>query len=243
MSNFTILTYNVEFNKALEDVTKIIKDHSPDVICLQEVALGKKHSYTGQFAGYSLAATSNSFYKLGKTYGQANFYRTDKFYQIGSRGIFLPKTYYEVVLTALTRKGPRTALCTDLMFKDTMTPLSICNLHLTALVATNRARNKQLGEALDELELESDQPTVILGDFNYPFRKKGLEKMMSLYDLSEATSNLTYTQVDFLKVFKNKLKFDFVLYRSLSTAESTLLDTYTKSDHYPILTKFGLGDN
>ncbi|MFO0703436.1 MAG: endonuclease/exonuclease/phosphatase family protein [Patescibacteria group bacterium] len=238
MHNFSVITYNVRFNHALCDVPQIIKDHSPDVICLQEVALGKKHSYRELFPGYTLAATSNSFYRIGKTYGQANFYKTEKFYQVGSRGIYLPKTYYEVLLTTFTRKGPRTALCTDLIFRDTFKTVSICNLHLTALVATNSARNKQLSEALDELDFMPDEPVVVLGDFNYPFRKRGLEKVMVEYGLSEATSNLTYTYTPLMKFIKERLKFDFVLYRCLQKAQSTLLDDYKKSDHYPVLTTF-----
>ena len=243
MNSFSVLTYNVKFNSALPDVTKIISTHAPDVICLQEVMIGKKQSYRELFPGYNLAATSGSFYRIGKTYGQATFYKKDTFFQVGSRSVFLPKTYYEIALTLFTRKGPRTALLTDLVFRSNLQPISICNLHLTALVATNQARNKQLKEAFDELDLATDSeidPVVILGDFNYPFRKKGLEKIMTAYGLKEATDNILYTQTSFMKMWKNKLKFDFVLYHALTHTETKLLNEFTTSDHYPILSSFQL---
>lgn len=238
MPSFSVLTYNVCLNKALRDVPDVIRLYSPSVICLQEVTLGRRHSYKELLPGYNLAATTNSFYRFGKTYGQATFYKNDVFYQTGSRSIVLPKTYYELFLTMFTRKGPRTALSTDLVFRNTNTPISICNLHLTALMATNRARNKQLYEALEEIEIEDHEPLIILGDFNYPFRKKGLEKIMSEYGLKEATHNLTYTYGQFMKVMRNRMKFDFVLYRSLLPRSSRILEDFRHSDHYPVLVEF-----
>ncbi len=238
MESFSTLTYNVCLNKALSDVPLIIKDHSPDIICLQEVAIGKKSTYANLLPGYSLGATSNSFYRIGSTYGLATFYKNSMFYQTGSRSIVLPKTYYEIFLTAFTRKGPRTTLSTDLMFKKTGTAISISNVHLTALVATNSARNKQLYETLEEIDMDQNSPIIVLGDFNYPFRKKGLEKIIYEYNLAEATSNLTYTYMQFLKLMKNKMKFDFVLYRSLKLKETRLLESYRKSDHYPVISYF-----
>lgn len=238
MDGFSTLTYNVCLNKALSDVPLIIKEYSPDIICLQEVAIGKKSTYVNLFPGYSLGATSNSFYRIGSTYGLATFYKNDVFYQTGSRSIVLPKTYYEIFLTAFTRKGPRTTLSTDLVFKDTDTALSVSNVHLTALVATNRARNKQLYETLEEIDMDPKSPVIVLGDFNYPFRKKGLEKIIREHSLTEATSNLTYTYMQFMKIMKNKMKFDFVLYRSLKLKETILLENYRKSDHYPVISYF-----
>jgi mRNA deadenylase 3'-5' endonuclease subunit Ccr4 len=96
--SLSLVTYNVQFNKALPEVERIVKKYAPDVICLQEVNLGKRHLYEPLFPGYILAATSNSFYRMGKTFGLATFYRLDRFYQMGSKSIFLPRTYYELLL-------------------------------------------------------------------------------------------------------------------------------------------------
>jgi endonuclease/exonuclease/phosphatase family metal-dependent hydrolase len=230
-----IVTYNVQFNRALPDVQKIVSKYAPDIVCLQEVNLGKKHLYEPLFPGYVLAATSNSFYRMGKTFGLATFYRKQNLALISSKCIFLPRTIYEMIVSLLTWRGPRTALRTDFFVNSCNKTLSIYNLHLTALVATNKARNKQLHETFEDLELHTDDPSVVLGDFNYPFRKRSLEKIVRAYGLAEATSSVFFTwKMNFLR-WKLRWKFDYVLYKN-TVCDSVRLDEYKTSDHFPILT-------
>jgi endonuclease/exonuclease/phosphatase family metal-dependent hydrolase len=220
---------------------QIIEKFAPDIVCLQEVSLGKKNDYRGLLPGYALGATSDSFYRIGKVYGLANFYRQNKFYQIGSQVIPLPKTYYEVILTLITQKGPRSVLCSDFVLKDDLTKqLSVYNLHLTHLDATNTARNNQLYETFEQIGIDPREFVVVLGDFNYPFLKRGLKKIMNQYNLLEATSNLTYTErIGFMRT---NLKLDFILHSpSLQCTSTSRLDEFRGfSDHYPILSTFTL---
>lgn len=239
MTSVSVLTYNVCFNKALSVMPQIIEKYKPDVICLQEVSLGKKHDYRDLLPGYTLGATSDSFYRIGKVYGLANFYRQDRFFQVGSRVVALPKTYYEVLLTLITQKGPRSVLCSDFVFKDDLQKrISVCNLHLTHFVATNEARKRQLHETFEQIDLDSGQLMIIMGDFNYGFRKRGLELLMEQYGLLEATSNLTYTErVEFMRT---NLKLDYILHSpSLRCVGTNRLEEYGgSSDHYPIMSTF-----
>ncbi|MEI6327066.1 MAG: endonuclease/exonuclease/phosphatase family protein [Candidatus Roizmanbacteria bacterium] len=236
----SLVTYNVQFNRALSEVGKIIKKYSPDVICLQEVNLGKRHLYEPLFPGYVLAATSNSFYRMGKTFGLATFYRSNRFYQMGSKSIFLPRTYYELCIALLTWRGPRTALRTDIVTRSTMHKISVYNLHLTALVATNKARNKQLRETFEDLELHTGEAAIIMGDFNYPFRKRGLERIARSHGLTEASAGVLYTWKMNILWWKLRWKFDFVLSKNLIAERSQRLDEYRASDHFPVFTRFRL---
>jgi endonuclease/exonuclease/phosphatase (EEP) superfamily protein YafD len=157
---------------------------------------------------------------------------------MGSKSIFLPRTYYELLVSLLTWRGPRTALRTDLVTRDTMRKISIYNLHLTALEATNKARNKQLRETFDDLELHTSEAAIVLGDFNYPFRKRGLERISRSHGLSEATEGVLFTwKMNFL-MWKLRWKFDFVLYKNIIADRSQRLDEYRASDHFPVLTRF-----
>lgn len=234
-----VLTYNVRFHNALSALPDIISLHTPDIICLQEVNLGKRlDEVMHGVDNYSLAASSPSFYRWGKVYGLATLYRHSHYYLVGSKSIFLPKSNYEIVMTSLTGFGPRTALKTDFIDKKSGAPISTYNIHLTALIATNKARDRQLAQTLDDLDLSRDSHTVIAGDFNYPFRKRGLERIIREYQLHEATSNISHTAT--YQFFRRRFfwKFDFVLYKDLKDLGTQRLDEHTQSDHFPILTTF-----
>ena len=241
MISISVLTYNVCYNKALAVIPQIVENYKPDVVCLQEVNLGKRNDYRSLIPGYTLGATSNSFYHIGKVYGLANFYRQDRFYQIGSQVVPLPKTFYELLLTLITQKGPRSVLCSDFVLKDDLKKqISVCNLHLTHFVATNKARNKQLHETFEQIELDPKQYVIVLGDFNYSFLRKGLEKIMDQYHLLEATSNLTYTErANFMRT---NLKLDYILHSPPLQCTGTMrLEEFKgASDHYPIMSTFVL---
>jgi len=258
--NFSLLTYNVLYNKAYLELEKILKECSPDIVCLQEIDTEEKNlEYLEKF-GFKLADYSNSFLKFGKIYGIATFYNPNRLRLIESNFFFLPKSIYEFFLTVLKMlKGgnkSRTLLETHFMLNKSKTRIAVFNTHLT-LLGANGIRLKQIKEALVNYEIKEKKPLIMAGDFNYfPYGRKNLENLMKQYGFAEATRNIDYTikyspsgkreQYNFIqklaaklysKFFTNRLKIDYIYYKNLVLKKTERIDLRL-SDHFPIISYF-----
>lgn len=235
MHELKLLTYNVMFNRAIKDIPAILESDAPDIVCLQEVFMDRSMYYPD----YRTAATSASFYKVGKTYGLATLYRPDKIRFVSSKSITLPQSIYEAFVSLFNGSAPRTALRTDFILNGSGKEVSIYNLHLTHVVATNNVRVKQLRETFDDLDFKKGQGIVVAGDLNFPFRKKSLEEIIQEYDLLEATTEvMDTTKVPFRSLPMFNVKLDFVFYSGLEHTETHKLEGHKLSDHAPLLSKF-----
>ena len=58
---FTLLTYNVLFNKAFSHLPDILKQYQPDIVCLQEVDTREENLNQLEKCGYRLADYANCF--------------------------------------------------------------------------------------------------------------------------------------------------------------------------------------
>lgn len=257
---FSLLTYNVLLNKAYLKLGPIIKKHKPDIICLQEVKtneenLTKLFSFSSD---YKLADYSNSFIKYDGIYGVATFFNTSKLVYRDSEIITLPRSVYELISKIFKRaNNPRTVLQTAFFPKNSAKTIVVYNAHLTAY-GTNQVKIKQIEETLSDLKMDSNNPVILAGDFNYyPWARKKLEKLMSMYKFNEATSKIPYTfryslkgkfgELNFIKnilaklhfrLFStNRMKLDYVFYKNLDLLESKKIEART-SDHYPIISSF-----
>jgi len=99
--DFSLLTYNLLYNKAHQHVDKIVDKYKPDIFCLQEIQNSKKRLKILEENGYKLAEFSSSFKKFGKIYGVATYYNKDKFKLLNSEIILLPRGVYESFLLLL----------------------------------------------------------------------------------------------------------------------------------------------
>lgn len=259
---FSFLTYNTLFNQGLDDLKKIIKDYSPDIICLQEFLIEEKNIQEVEKLGYKMAEYNNSFIKLGKIYGVITFYNKNKFKLIENGFFDLSKNiseyFYNIFRFLLDNKyQPRTVLKTDFLIKEVNKKISIINLHLF-VIGTNQARISSLKKILNNLNFKNNQSIIIAGDFNYyPYQRKKLESMMKKFGFIEATKKISLTinplknnkiikqylpiQKILLPLFKKflskTLKIDYVFYRKLKNKKTIRIDN-RYSDHYPILSYF-----
>lgn len=235
---YTTLTYNLHYNKASTELRSILTKYSPDLIFLQELATDEESMKAIMESGYELADFSNSFVKGKNIYGVATFYKTSIFAVKNTKSFNLPSSVIQMLTFLLkNRNNPRTVLRTDFKIKKTGSSLCTYNIHFSPN-ATNALRIKQLNNTLDDLVANSKSPLIIAGDFNYPYGRKKLERILNKYRLKEATNNLLFTSKQtFFKRFAVTLKLDYVFYRSLKLVANERIEVF-HSDHFPIFSSF-----
>lgn len=257
---FTLLTYNVLFNRGYEQIGLITAKYKPDIICLQEVETSEVNLKILEDLGYKLADFANSFIQFGKIYGIATFYNPRVLNLIESNSIFLPRSIYEFLLTVLKLlhggQKPRTILETRFICRGSKSELIVYNTHLT-IYGSNSLRLKQIKEAIDYYNIDNYKRVIITGDFNYmPYGRKSLERLMEKYNLNEATKNIRYTikytpvgkliGYNFVqrlatrlytKLFSDRIKIDYIFYKELKLIKTKRINV-RYSDHYPVMSWF-----
>lgn len=236
---FSVLTYNLLYNRATKQLKDVLAACQPDLIFFQEMITSDDYLHLIEDAGYRLADFSNSFIRRsGQIFGVATFYNAKVFKAVRSRSFDLPAGILEALIFIL-RKGeiPRTVLETEFVFKANKKKLVAYNIHLSA-AAMNSVRQRQIVNTFRELKLDKKNPVIIAGDFNYPYKRKDFQDLINQHNLKEATKNLSFTS-HFLKIRPFKLKLDYILYKNLLPVETKRIDIKL-SDHYPIFSTFSL---
>ena len=253
---FTLLTYNTLLSDAQRGLKAIFDTYKPDVACLQEIDTSEYNLELVKKFGYHLADYSNGFIKFAKVYGVATYHNPETISFSNSRSISLPKGYLEIISYILrifrTQKKDRTVLRTEFTLKQgERKRVIIYNIHLSAH-GTNGIRLKQLKITLEDIAKDNRYPTIIVGDFNYPYGRKKLEELMHEHGFLEATDKIPFTSdgklihysffekmlAKVLQTFFGKNhKLDYIFYRNCTPISTTKIDV-PYSDHFPIITKF-----
>jgi endonuclease/exonuclease/phosphatase family metal-dependent hydrolase len=234
----SLLSYNLLYNKAKDNIDKLLTAHRPDILCLQEISTLELNLKSIERFGYRLADYSNSFIKRGDILGVATFFKPSKFTFDNSLSFDLPRSFYEFVRFVInTNHGKRTVLKTEFRYKKSSKRITVYNLHLPPF-ATNNIRDRQIRSTFEDLELSKKKPVIIAGDFNYPYGRRKFELMIKKHGLSEATNNVYFTmETNFLRVFPVRLKLDYILYKNIRLKTTNKIPL-RHSDHYPILSTF-----
>ena len=214
----TVISYNLKRHKAYPEVTRLANTYTPDILCLQECftkELEKK-------ASFLRLATKTSTGKLGL----AIYYRTKRFKVRDNLSYPIKQSVIERVRQA---QRPR-LLVTRLYDKQNHQDFLVGCFHATEISASNYLRRQQIKIAMETLiELSDGAPAILIGDFNYPFFKQSLHRLLDQYNYSLAASSAPT-----FKSFYYKGEIDFAVGVNVKGIHVANLP-FGLSDHAPIL--------
>ncbi len=234
----SVLTCNTLFGKAIGELNEIAKKNKVDVVSLQEVETEEENLKQINGDDYLLADFSNSFIQFNQIFGLATYYRKDSLSFNESENFGLTRSLPETLMMFLrVGRSERTVLKTEFTVKSTGKKLTVYNIHCSSW-STNKVRDRQIQQLLSDLQTDFPNPTIIMGDFNYPYGRRKFEKLISRYGLKEATNNIFYSyEFKLFGFIPIKWKNDYILYKNLILKETKRLKI-NSSDHYPIISTF-----
>jgi endonuclease/exonuclease/phosphatase (EEP) superfamily protein YafD len=214
-----VISYNLRENNASGELVDLATGFDIDVLCLQECDAAELPEGIGALR----LADSTKRNRLGL----ALYYREDRFSAVTTEAFALKKSLHDRVLAPATER----LIGTRLVDKESDRELVMASFHAAPLTARNSLRRKQIHAAHAELrELGRGLPTLMVGDYNYPWFKNNLRERMEEtgYDLS-LSDRTTYTRYKFFKGhfdFVTSVGFDISSVQTLPSGDS---------DHKPIL--------
>ncbi len=191
-----------------------------DIVCLQECYRGLLPKTEGDF---SLAdKTMHGFM------GLAIYYRTTRFRVLSTARTTMRSSLFE----KLNSQENERIVIAKLYDKQQKKELFIASFHAIHLVATNYLRRKQVHEAILFLNKHNPPidgiPTIVVGDYNYPWFHGGLKKIVAAHDYT-----LFVSKKPTLKNGWFNGKFDLVSARHVLKVDLLVLPR-GKSDHMPV---------
>jgi endonuclease/exonuclease/phosphatase (EEP) superfamily protein YafD len=214
-----VISYNLRENQAASEIVDLAEKNSLDVLCLQECDSAELPEEVGDLT----LADSTKLNRLGL----ALYYRKSRFTAVKSMTFALKKSLHDRILAPAHER----LLGTRLIDNEAKRELVVASFHAAPLTALNSLRRNQIRAAHSELRVLGDGlPALMVGDYNYPWFKKGLSEHVAEngYDLTLSETR-TYTRYKFFKGH-----FDFATSMGLRIDRvETLMQGL--SDHMPIL--------
>ena len=235
--NLRVISYNLWWHKAYKEVDRLAADEGVDLICLQECYPSGLKQHVGKLR---LAGAERYMHQLPLVHRGKRNKVTGAALQgdVGMALYYNPKhlklediTSLPLTLPWQERNGGRIMQIAH--FKVGSQSLLVVNVHLSALLAPNRARRKQLQEILQQVEAyRVTTSTIVMGDFNYPIAPKGLRKLMEDEGFAECGAHKPApTHISRLV----KGKFDRIFISSDLREQDYAILPFGVSDHAPIV--------
>lgn len=213
--HITVLSYNLHFHAAYEEVFVLAQESGADIVCLQECNAKKLMNQIGDFL---LAANTNS-----TNLGLAIYYRKERLRLVKHFSHHLPRSLYEKMA------GWKHERALAVEFYDTYSKQSafFVSFHATHLVASNLLRRRQLNSLLHMFDT-AKSPVIIVGDYNYPLFHEYLRKYLYQRNFHlHVPTSATYKSIKF------KGKFDLISTKFVSRVEMRVLPQ-GNSDHMAV---------
>ncbi|NQX34696.1 endonuclease/exonuclease/phosphatase family protein [Herbiconiux sp. VKM Ac-2851] len=221
-----IISYNLRKHHASGELIDLSKLYDVDILCLQECDTEDMPPVIEHL----VLADSTKTNRLGL----AIYFRADRFELRATRVFALRKSMHDRVMAPAHERLLAAKLYDHSLGKEIL----VGSFHAAPLTATNSLRRKQIAAAHGALRVMGPGlPTVMVGDYNYPwFRSNLSERMEESGYLLSFSDKPTYARY---KYFKGH--FDFV------TSAHTRIDSIDtlpqgESDHLPILLVAGVED-
>ncbi|MFD5224612.1 endonuclease/exonuclease/phosphatase family protein [Microbacterium sp. NPDC058342] len=214
-----VISYNLRKHRAATELVKLVAEHDPDILCLQECDTADLPDTIG---GLSLVRATS-----GNRLGLAMYLRSNQFRVEQVRTIGLKKSLHDRLL----KPAHERVLGARLLDIDSGRGLIVASFHAAPLTALNSLRRNQIRAALDALhELGPELPVLMVGDYNYPVFKENLGQTVRDHGYRLTLSDdRTYTRY---RVFRGH--YDFATSSGFDISRITTLPQGT-SDHRPIL--------
>ncbi len=218
-SNINIISYNLYHNNASHELHALAEEYNVDIFCLQETNIDSLLPTIGDL---KLAGTTDK-----SRLDLAIYYNPKKFRLKETKAFILERSAHDLLMSPDNQR----LLAAKLISKHTNKPLIVASFHGAPLTDINRKRKRQIREAHTLLrEFGNDEAIIMTGDYNYPFFKKKLEKIIGLQGYEMALSDkFTYARAI-------PGRYDFVTYSDAIINEVKTLPRGL-SDHRAILIK------
>jgi endonuclease/exonuclease/phosphatase (EEP) superfamily protein YafD len=214
-----LLSYNLWENRAVPELGDLISRHAPDVVTVQEAFVDSLPIRVGRLQ--LVAATT------ANTLGLGLYADTTRFDVIAKGNYRLSPSRHDWMKGTVNERVTAARLCD----RRTREEIIVGSVHTAPLTDSNRLRRKQITEAHDAVgRLGHDIPTLLAGDYNYPYFARGLIRNLDRLGLGVARSATgTYHKRGFVRGV-----FDLATVEGL-TVDAVHTLPQGASDHHPIL--------
>jgi exodeoxyribonuclease III len=219
-TTLAVLTYNLWEGRAQSELPGLVRDHGPDVVCVQEARAAALPTRIG---GMRLAVATSQ-----NRLGIAIYLRAGRLDLLESRTVQLRTSRHDRWVGGTDHRLAAARVADRVTGRE----LTLGSFHATPFTDSNAARRRQVDDAHDALrQLGPGLPSVMAGDYNHPILLFMLDRHLRRRGFAMArTATSTYRR----EGNAMRGKFDVATVSGVEVVEAAVLPQ-GGSDHLPVL--------